>query len=539
VIAATWWTGLATHALVRRLTASTLAAYCAGIAFAYAPYRTSQLAHIQLYACWWIPVTLLALHAYYEERRARWLVLLCVAYLLQGLTNGYYLLFMPVLFGVWILWFTRTREIGAAWRVLLTLALSAGLALPFLIEYYVVQRAQGLSRNIGEMASYSARPESFLSATPILRFWTTRPPATAEQYLFPGVTVLALAAAGVFVARKDSRYRFYALAAILMTLFCAGPASSLLSIPALWHPYTLLATLPGFTGLRVPSRFFMLAALCLAVAAGLSFAAIERRVPRLRVWIFVIVVAGLAMDGMIAGMPLGVPPPQLVIPEAGARVLSLPFEETRVSVFAMYQSIGHRQPVVNGYSGYVPSHADVIEWALRRRDPTVLTELRRGHPLYVLVASIEQAPQWTDFMDDQPEATMLGIEGGGRLYRMAPAAYASEVRPGTAIDAAEVRVEGDWIVADLRQPVGIRGIELRTHGNLRRLPKDLRIETSVDGAAWQTAFDERPGGLALVGALQQPRVIPLRVDLGDVTARYVRVNAPAFGPRAITIYGRD
>ena len=38
---------------------------------------------------------LLALHGYYEERRTRWLVLLCVAYLLQGLTNGYYLLFLP------------------------------------------------------------------------------------------------------------------------------------------------------------------------------------------------------------------------------------------------------------------------------------------------------------------------------------------------------------------------------------------------------------------------------------------------------------
>ena len=169
----------------------------------------------------------------------------------------------------------------------------------------------------------------------------------------------------------------------------------------------------------------------------------------------------------------------------------------------------------------------------------MLTELRRGQPLYVLVASTEQAPQWTEFMDQQPDAAMLGIEGGGRLYRMAPAAYAREVRPGTAIAAAAVRVEGDWIVADVQQPQGIRGLELRTHGNLVRLPKDLRIDTSVDGARWETVFDDRPGGLALIGALQLPRVIPLRVDLRDVTARYVRVNAQAFGARAITIFGLD
>jgi hypothetical protein len=555
ILASTWWTGLATHALTKRLTASTLAAYCAGIAFAFAPYRTSQLAHIQLYACWWIPVMLLALHAYYEERRVRWLVLLCVAYLLQGLTNGYYLLFLPVLVGAWILWFTTigappavasakvgwpavaSAKVGAAWRVLLTLAVSLGLTLPFLLQYYVVHRDQGLSRNLGEMAAYSARPESLLSATPILRFWNTRPPHTTEQYLFPGLTALALVVAGVVLARKDGRYRFYTLAAILMALLSAGPAASLFSIETLWHPYTFLTALPGFSGLRVPTRFFMLAVLCLAVAAGLSFAAIERRFPRRRAWLAVIVFAGLAVDGAIAGMPLGVPPSQLVVPEAGARVLALPFEEGRVSVYAMYQSMAHRRPVVNGYSGYVTSHADVIEWALRRRDPTVLTELRRGHPLYVLVAFTDQAAQWTEFMDQQPDATMLGIEGGGRLYRMPPTAYPREVRAGNPIADAAVTIEGDWLMADVRQPRTVRSIELRTHGKLLRLPRDLRIETSVDGTQWELAFEERPGGLALVGALLLPRVIPLRVDLKDATARYVRVNVAAFGTAAMFIYG--
>ena len=67
---------------------------------------------------------------------------------------------------------------------------------------------------------------------------------------------------------------------------------------------------------------------------------------------------------------------------------------------------------------------------------------------------------------------------------MPPAPYAAEVRPGTAVDAA-TRVDGDWIVADLRQARDpCAGLELRTHGNLVRLPKDLRIDTSVDGVQW-------------------------------------------------------
>jgi hypothetical protein len=75
-----------------------------------------------------------------------------------------------------------------------------------------------------------------------------------------------------------------------------------------------------------------------------------------------------------------------------------------------------------------------------------------------------------------------------------------------------------------------------THGNLVWLPRDLRVDTSLDGTRWVTAFEDRPGGLALTGALQLPRVMPLRVDLRDVTGRYVRVNAPGFGAQAITIY---
>jgi hypothetical protein len=139
-------------------------------------------------------------------------------------------------------------------------------------------------------------------------------------------------------------------------------------------------------------------------------------------------------------------------------------------------------------------------------------------------------------MGAQSGAELLGVEGGGRLYHMAAAPYARDVRQGVAIDAAVARVDGDWIVVDVQQTRSLRGLELRTYGNLVRLPRDLRIDTSADDAQWQNAFEERPGGLVLRGAVEQPRVMPIRIDLRDVTARYVRVNAPAFGPRSITIY---
>jgi len=191
LIASTWWCGLATHALVRRLGGSVAAAYCAGIAFAFAPYRTSMVGHLQIYACWWLPLMLLALHAYYAERRARWLALLGAAWMLQGLTNGYFLFFVPVLLGWWLVWHTRRDTIGAAARVLLALgAALAGMA-PFLLKYRSVLTSQGLARTAGEMTAFSAHLDSFASRTPILRFWHTPQSLGTEHYLFPGATVLA------------------------------------------------------------------------------------------------------------------------------------------------------------------------------------------------------------------------------------------------------------------------------------------------------------------------------------------------------------
>lgn len=527
IICATWWSGLATDALLRRLGASTLACYCGGIAFAFAPYRTSQLGHVQLYACWWLPLMLLALHGWFDQRRIRYLVMLGVAWALQGLTNGYFLLFTPVLIACWLAWFTRRRDLRAAAAAIAALAVVAIPVVPFLLMYRTVQGAMGLTRTSGEMAMFSATLNAFTSAHPIMRFWHTAEPPTTEHYLFPGITVPLIVLCGLSVARRDRRFWFYVAAAVLMTLLCLGPASGAGNV--LWHPYSLLAWLPGYGGLRVPARFFMLAVLCLAVAAGLACDAIETRLPRAALpWFALVVFGGLAFDGAIAGIPLGVPPPRLNVSEPGAHLLALPFEDARVSVAAMYQSMFNRMPVVNGYAGYVPPHAHVIEWALHRGDETVLTELRRGHPLYVLVASSDSAAVWTAFMDAQPDAQLLGVKGGGRLYRMPAAPFAREPRRGTPVDGVTLTTDPGWLIADLQRSQRLRGVEVRTRNVLHLIPDELIVQVSNDATTWRTVFDRRSGGIALTGALASPLTIPLRLDLGDVEGRYLRIDTPAF-----------
>jgi hypothetical protein len=77
------------YALVHRLTRSAAAAFLAGLAFAFAPVRVSQLPHIQMLPIFYSPLVLLGLHAWLESRRHRWLVLAGTCWLLQGAVSGY------------------------------------------------------------------------------------------------------------------------------------------------------------------------------------------------------------------------------------------------------------------------------------------------------------------------------------------------------------------------------------------------------------------------------------------------------------------
>jgi hypothetical protein len=533
LIASIWWSAWGTHALVRRLRGSTAASFCAGLAFAFAPYRTSQMGHLQMYACWWLPLLFLGLHAYMETGRRPWLLMFAAAWLLQTLTNGYFILFLPVVLAAWLLCFTPWRSHARrALSIAVVWALASIPLVPVLLEYRRVQTHLGLFRNRSDMIFYSATWPSFLSATPLLRFWHTPSPATTEVYLFPGVTALALLIVGAGACLRSRAFLFYAIGAVVLALLCLGPAREPLSFAVLWHPYEALARLPGYNGIRVPARFFMIGALFLAVASGLAFEYLAPRVRRGRV-LAVLVFAGLFIDGAIDHMPLGIPPGQLGISEPGAQVISLPFEDSYLTLRTMYQAMTHGMPVINGYAGYVPPHAAVIRWALRRQDASVLRELQRGHPLYVIVSSPEEGVLWSRFVSSQPGAELLGVNGGGTVFRLPATPFARPVVPGAPIAASEA-ADRYAITLSFGSSHAVRVVDIRTRGHFLDLPTRVQIEASTDGVNWTRVFDEGPGGAALAGALAEPREIPLRVVLPDVTARYLRVNVPRLGRGAVT-----
>src|SRR5260221_99987 len=81
---------LAAYFLALTLTKRHDAAFVAGLAYGFAPYRLGQLPHIQVMTVYWTPICLAALHRYDRDRRPIWAVLAAAAWLMQALSSGYY-----------------------------------------------------------------------------------------------------------------------------------------------------------------------------------------------------------------------------------------------------------------------------------------------------------------------------------------------------------------------------------------------------------------------------------------------------------------
>ena len=537
--------------LVRRLTGSAAAALCAGIAYGFAPFRAAQLAHLQVLTSQWLPLLLLAMHAYLEDGRRRWLVVAAAAWLLQGLSNGYYLLFAPVLIGLWLAWFPRWRT-GTRRALVLagTLGAASVLFVPLLLQYKEVHAALGLGRRAAEISRFSATAGSFLNAPPQLAFWEPRDVHAGEAFLFPGVTVvlvIAVAAARSILrgewrgaVRRRSPLLFYAGAALVLASLTFGPGDPAAGVSRWMRPYSWLMLLPGYDALRVPVRFAMLSTLCTAIAAGIALCTLHRQ-PKTRALLAAVIATGLAFDGWLEPMPL-VPPPgrQLLtgVPPDAA-VLEVPADNTLVSVTAMYRALAHGRPLVNGYSGHIPVHFSILYGSMRRGDPSGILELARGRPLAIMVSERnDPGGQFRALVESLPQVVRLGTGNAGATYLLPAQARERVADSGTLLSVVQTTLPRAHVRLDLGRPVVVRTLAFPLRRNYLRLGERFEVEASDDGEAWRTIWLDWTGGRALAGALEDARLVPVRIPLPDVTTRFLRIHpAPGWMLEEMKILG--
>ena len=189
---------LSAHFLAYTLTRRHDVSFLAGLAYGFAPYRLAHVPHIQVVSSYWIPFCLAALHRFDRTGNRWWAAAAAAAWLVQSYANGYYLFFLVPLVILWLLWHAAGRW-GARQWVTATIAfgLAAVCVVPVLIGYQRILRGiYGFSRSIGEIRLFSADAPSELAAWGWLHL-VDRP----ESNIFPGLTIVALAAFAIWRAR--------------------------------------------------------------------------------------------------------------------------------------------------------------------------------------------------------------------------------------------------------------------------------------------------------------------------------------------------
>ena len=385
--------GAAMFALARYLTGSRGAAVIAGIVFAFAPYRFEHAMHMELQWAMWMPLAFLALHRAFDTGKWKYGLATGACIALQMLSSIYYGIFLASLVALGaVLLMARDRQVPLR-RALLVLAGGAALALivsaVYAIPYLRVHDRVG-DRSSAEVVTFSARPSSYLVATPTNwlygRAFAER--GGGERRLFPGILPVVLAIAGLLLRPPSRRAIVY-----LLLLTAAFEAS----LGFGGYAYTFLHNhVPAFRVLRAPARLGICVLMFLGVLAAYGYQAIvERRGAIARASLATALSLGLLAEYWVTFPLVGFPntappiyrvlarqPPGIVAEFPTPRADALPGNEAEYT----YLSTFHWLPLINGYSGvYPPSYLARLDRLLGFPDARAIAQLRRDRVAYVIV----------------------------------------------------------------------------------------------------------------------------------------------------------
>ena len=177
--------GFGLYLLALRYTGNRLAAFLAGLAFAFAPYRLSLMGHLSLLTVQWLPLALLYLDTFLsttgrnqvfwknlvsDPLSRRSLALFAFLFICQAATSWHLAVFAAFIVALYVLGNWLTRRAAFSWPVLAGLgatALAVALVMAPLIPPYlrVLPKLQ-MTRPWDTIVAFAATPTDYLAAYP-------------------------------------------------------------------------------------------------------------------------------------------------------------------------------------------------------------------------------------------------------------------------------------------------------------------------------------------------------------------------------------
>ena len=435
------FSALATFALAFELTHDRLAAYLAGILFAFAPYRFAHLPHLQLQLAFGIPLSFVFLRFIVAGTRRVYATFgfALTAFLTFG-SSVYYTVYVasavPIVALTELYWVPKEKRRSAFGRLLVGGVLATLVVTPLVLPY-LDKLQSGRVRSLQAATEFSAGLPEYLSSFSWLHAFLPK----ANEPLFPGFIAIALAATALLTAARERERKWcWVAVGLLGVALSLGPSLGLFTF--------LYNVATPYRALRVPSRAGVLFLLAVALLAAIGLTRLtQMKRPGLR-WTLVLV-AALECFAAPLGLRMDAPSYPAIyrhvetLPEPGAMVeLPLPpperFQDNAIFV---YRSIFHRRQIVNGYSGFAPPSYGLAYRQLMRRDfLRGLRAMESQGVRYVLAHEARLGPRMKRQVRKAQDSGLLGLvaeESSDRLYAITVregslAPEASRSRAGSA-----------------------------------------------------------------------------------------------------------
>jgi F5/8 type C domain len=234
-------------------------------------------------------------------------------------------------------------------------------------------------------------------------------------------------------------------------------------------------------------------------------------------------------------------------------VLELPLDGGHeLDAASVYRSVFHFHPTLNGFSGHVPLHYELMRLGLESGDQRLLTTFASwGRILIAIDHRNDPAQDWMKYVSSHEGIVPLGtfetwsffllpaapgesppaITGRELLPQRISSNFSSDLTlflldndPFTRWTTRGPQRGDEQVMVDMGAPKELTGVALSLGGYAHDFARHLVIDTSPDGEHWTTAWSGTTAALSMAAALNDPIHVNLEFQFNSPTARFVRLR---------------
>ena len=387
--------GLFMYLFVYKLTGSFISSLLSAVFFSFVPYRYTHLVHLNMLHWWVIPFSFMSALIFVERRDIKSAFLLTISLFFMPLWSNNMTVFFIVPFAIYLTYLIIEEKAYKDKGFYLLLFISFTLVLlfssPFIYHYIKLRQEMYFERSITEMRYYSAEIKNFLGVhnTNILWGKTFGEFGKWERYLFPGATFLIIfliSITGMFWSRIRWKRLLFLVISLVSFSLTFGPYIGVAGEEIKGPYYLLLQYVPGYYGIRVPTRFAIYMYFSMAVFCGLGMAELIERCSKplsytLKV-ILILAVFFYIYEGshrINLWTPSNHPEKDLIYQRLRGLQDGIVFEYPAMMAYKdaaqTFASLYHNKRTYNGYSGWGSKPLENLFDAVRNYSPVQLVYL--------------------------------------------------------------------------------------------------------------------------------------------------------------------